>query len=275
MLLRNKIFRFFDTDEQPSPQKDYSTLGNEEITAELDKLDSDEPVEAPEGQAPETDNSKQEPENNEQQPEKKEPEAQAKTPDEQPEKKAPEAPVTAPDKDKAIDADKAMVLTEEMFNRLPEEDQKRYAKFKGKSVGDILTSYHNLETFVGKKQDELKKELFTPKPEQPKKPEEIVEAQKIKEQLIMNDLRSQFPNLELPANLDDNSPEFKEFLSDLNIADRPTAKKFEKALDEISATVDQDLKQVEHFRTNYVDINNSILDGALNQFDDYYKKNLG
>lgn len=270
-----KVFKFYAP--EGVEQKDYSTLGKDEITAELDKLDAEEPEVTPEGQVTEDNppEPKEEPAAAPESTEKPKETAEPKKPEEQPEKVA-EPPEITPEKDKVEESDKGLVFTEEMFNKLPEDKQKQFAKFKGKSLDDILDSYGNLETFVGKKQGELKKELFTPKePEKPKTPEALEESRKVKEQLIVTDLRRMFPDLEFPENLDENSPEFKEWLSDLNISDRPTARRFEKALDDVSSTVEKDLKEIEHFRSHYVEINNGILENSISGFNDYYSKELG
>jgi len=293
MFRFNKTYRFFDTDEQPSGKVENNNdsaideLDNSEIDAKLEEIEAaDEPVEAPKGQAPVTENSDQptddskkaetedktpEPDGEKQPEEKKEPEV------EQEPVSKDEAPEPAPDKDKA-NQDKAVILTKEEFDQLPEDQQKKRAKLVGKTRDELIDMYENLESYVGKKKEDVMKELLTkqePKEGKAETPESVEQAQKYREQIVLNKLHEKFSDLELPPTLDENSVEFKDWLSDLNSVDRPTARRFEKELDNITENVTKELDEIKNYRTNYTAYNNKTIQDSADEFGQYMQAELG
>jgi hypothetical protein len=166
--------------------------------------------------------------------------------------------------------DKGLTLTEEAFNKLSPEQQTKYAKFKGKSINDILDSYGNLETYLGKKT----KEALTQKPEQVSVPQTVEQIKQTKDNLVVTQLRSKFPSANVPDNIDENSPEFIEWLRDFYLENPMQGKRFIDAREQIANEIDKDFDYIQDIRENYQTYNDQAIESTLENFENYVTNEL-
>jgi hypothetical protein len=249
------MYKFFIADgtEGGDPLFDNETELKSKLDETEQRLNAElEPDKSPEGQEA-SDNSEKESPTNEETP------------------NGEETPEVTPENGQG-ETDKGLTLSEAEFEKLTPEQQTKFAKFKGKSIQEILDSYHNLETFVGKKQ----KEILQP-PEQPtKQPETAEEIKKIKDNLILNGLRQKFgADFPMPPTLDTNSVEYREWIRDLRYDNDDLADKFKAAREELADEIDTDFTAIQDIRQNQDKYVDDAINSTLNGFDQYFTKELG
>lgn len=236
-------------------------LSEEELEAKLSEFESAaaEPEKTPEGQV-NTDNSVEVDDEVVEQPVENivKPEEKTET---NPKEVAPEGQVKP----------KEDVLTDEIISSFDPEEQKYLEKFRDKPIKEALKSLANAQKLIGKK----RQELITPDTSNNVKPQvNFEDARKIKQDLVINELKRKFPTIEIPT-LDRATEEYKLWASDLNYNDPDTFNDFRQELQRVTQEVEKDYNSIADYRENYPTYNQTKIENSVKQIESYFKDQLG
>jgi hypothetical protein len=194
-----------------------------------------------------------------------------------------EAEKTEPEK-----TDNEPLIDDKFISKYSKEEQDALRKYEGKPISELVKALANQNKVIGKKAEEVKRELFPSLDKQPitqespaivfPKDKRLEEVEKIKEDLIIkqvNGLRTQLglsEDFPLPTTLDLKSPEYKEWLKTVSYDYPADLKIFDKTVESEKQQLDKAYTELSHYRENFKEINDKILNEEVGVINQYFGK---
>lgn len=195
---------------------------------------------------------------------------------------------TETEKTEAEKTDNEPLIDDKFISKYSKEEQDALKKYEGKPISELVKALANQNKLIGKKSEEVKRELFPSLDKQPitqespaivfPKDKKLEEVEKIKEDLIIkqvNGLRTQLglsEDFPLPTTLDLKSPEYKEWLKTVSYDYPADLKIFDKTVETEKQQLDKAYTELSHYRTNFKEINDKILDEEVGVINQYFGK---
>ena len=180
------------------------------------------------------------------------------------------------------------LVTDEFLATLSEDERKYVEKFKGQPIAELVKSFANQAKLLGKKKEELipvTKPVTTPEgtPQVPQTnasttdaPENLAKVQEIRQKLILENVVEKLPFLKdnPPPSLDENSPDYIEWVRDLNYNNPHWLRKFERAVEDSTQLVENVFKDHNNIVKNYGTINEQKVNADVKFINDYFTNDL-
>jgi hypothetical protein len=220
------------------------------------------------------------------------PETEEETPDEEteetevkpdtPAKIEPEAkPETEPEKTEPVKVDEPLI-DDKFISKYSEKEQKILMKYKDKPISEVVKALANANELIGKKSEEVKRELFPENTITPNSPQifplnqKQEEVEKLKQDLVLKQVSGQKSQLglseefPLPTTLDMKSPEYKQWLKDVNYDFPADLKIFEQSVQKEQDNLNKAYAQVTYLRENFKTENDKIIDTEIGKINEYF-----
>lgn len=195
-------------------------------------------------------------------------------------------PELEPEKTEEVKVDEPLI-DDKFISKYSKDEQDILLKYKDKPISEVVKALANANKLIGKKSEEVKRELF-PSIEQPiaqdvpaivfPKEQKQEEVEKLKEDIILKQVIGRKENLGLsedfpmPTTLDLKSAEYKEWLKTVNYDYPADLEIFKSAISQEKQQLDKAYQQLNYYRENYKSENDKIIDDEIVVINQYFGK---